>query len=84
MISEADNTGRRGNMIIGNKIAHDWMTEYVTEIQSIRTAKSEEILKILDKANQYRFRLVEMLGEDEFNNHLKQYVLKYNRLGFLR
>lgn len=71
-------------MIMNNKVAHEWMNEYVTKIQSLKTAKQKELLITLDKANQYKFRLIEVLGDAEFNNQLKLYTEKYNRLGFLK
>ncbi len=70
-------------MIIGNKIYHEWMNEYVSKIQSMKTANSQDLLQILDKANQYKHRLVEVLGEPEFNRQLKLYTEKYNRIGHL-
>lgn len=71
-------------MILNNKIAHEWMNEYVTRIQSLKTAQQNEMITILDKANQHKYRLIEILGEQEFNNQLADYVAKYNRLGFLK
>lgn len=71
-------------MIENNKIAHEWMNEYVTKIQSLKTAGQNELLPILDKANQYKFRLIEEIGEAEFNNQLKLYTEKYNRLEYLK
>lgn len=70
-------------MVINDRISHEWMNEYITKIQSMKTAKPEELLIILDKANQYKYRLIEVLGETEFNNQVKLYTEKYNRLGFL-
>lgn len=69
-------------MISNNKIAHEWMVEYVSLIQSLKTAPAN--LQALDKANSYRYRLVEDLGEPEFQAQLKLYVEKYERLGFLK
>ena len=71
-------------MIQNNKIAHEWMIEYVIKIQSLKTVKQDELLLVLDKANQYKYRLIEILGEEEFNKQLKLYTEKYNRLGFLK
>ena len=71
-------------MILNNKIAHEWMNEYVTKINALKTANQNELLAIMDKANQYKFRLVEILGEDEFNKQIKNYADKYNRVGFLK
>jgi uncharacterized protein YfbU (UPF0304 family) len=60
------------------------MTEYVTRIQSLKTITDQsKIIAVLDKANAYKYNLVEMLGETEFINQLKDYTTKYNRLGFL-
>lgn len=70
-------------MIGGNKVYHEWMVGYVNKIQSMKTANEQELLQILDKANQYKYRLVEVLGESEFKRQLLLYVEKHDRLGFL-
>lgn len=70
-------------MIMGNKIAHEWMNEYVSRVKSLATAKPEEMVLILSRANAYKYRLVEELGETEFNKQMKLYVEKYDKLGFL-
>jgi hypothetical protein len=69
-------------MILNNKIAHEWMEEYVSKIQALKTADSNDILLILDKASQYKFRLIEVLGETEFNKQLQEYTSKYNRIKY--
>ena len=56
------------------------MVEYVRLVQSLKVTAQEKVLSVLDKANQYKYRLVETLGEQEFNNQFKIYTERYKRL----
>ena len=67
-------------MIKGNKIYHEWITENVKLMQSLKNATPDNVLTILNQANAYKYRLIEVLGEQEYNSQYAEYLSQYKRL----